>query len=118
MSEEPPSLERIAELVRETYERVEEARIRLGALVKDMTAAIEKLEKGLKQGDKHTVDTAIDELKLHVKYLDRVIYSHILAAVVKASWADLKLTELLDEERKKKAEKPEAKPTPPPVTPS
>jgi len=44
VSEEAPSLERIAELVRETYERVEEARIRLGALVKDMTAAIEKLE--------------------------------------------------------------------------
>ena len=97
MSEEPPSLERIAELVRETCERVEEARVRLGVLVKDLAAAIERLVEGLKQGDKHTVDAAIDELKLHVKYLDRVIYSYILAAVVKASKADLKLAELREE---------------------
>ena len=115
MNEEPPSLERVEELVRETYERVEEARIRLGALVKDMTAAIEKLEKGLKQGDKHTVDATVNELKLHVKYLDRVVYGHVLTAEIKASKADLELAELLYEERKKKTEKPEAKPvTPPP----
>jgi uncharacterized protein YjaG (DUF416 family) len=118
LSEEKPRLEDVDELLRDTYEKVEEVRVRLGALVKDLNSTIERLEEGLKQNDEHMVNAAVDELKTLVKYLDKTIYGHILGAVVKVSEAGLKLAELVDEERKKAERKPEAKPIPPPSTPS
>jgi uncharacterized protein YjaG (DUF416 family) len=118
MSEEKPKLEDVEELLREIYERVEGARMRIAAVVRDMNEAIEKLEEGLKQGDKHMADSAVDELKTLVKYIDKTIHGHIVIAVVKISEAGLKTAELIDEERRKKAEKKEAKPIPHPSTTS
>jgi ABC-type transporter Mla subunit MlaD len=105
MSEEKPKLEDVEELLREAYERVDGARARIGAVVIDMNEAIERLEEGLKQNDKHMVDSAVEELKTLVKYLDRTVYEHILGAVVKVSEAGLKTAELIDEEREKTGKK-------------
>jgi hypothetical protein len=94
MSEKRPGLEDVDALLREAHEKIEEVRVRVALLVKDMSATIERLEEGLKQGDKNMVDSAVDELKMLVKYLDRVVYSHVLSAVVKVSEAGLKLAEI------------------------
>jgi ribosome recycling factor len=89
MSEEKPKLEDVEELLKEAYERVEGARMRISAVVIDMNEAIERLEEGLKQNDKHMVNSAVEELKTLVKYLDRTIYGNVLGAVVKVSEAGL-----------------------------
>jgi uncharacterized protein YjaG (DUF416 family) len=103
MSGEKPGLEDVEKLLREVYERAEMARARIGVLVKDMGEAVERLEEGLKHGDMHVVDEAVDELKTLIKYLDKTVYGHVLHVAIKISEAGLKTAELVAEQREKEA---------------
>ena len=105
MSEEEPSLGRVEELLREAYEDIEDARVRIGIISKDIEDAVNRLKEGLKDKDKRMVEKAIDDLTLLVKYTNTYTYNYALDAGIKISKAGLMVTALREKLEKKAGEK-------------